>query len=161
MEDWIKRNRFYILLAGLAIVYIALSNRYDGSFANLQVATIEHNEGSFEVWENSMHGAHIDEDNILKCDLFYEANERHNAITQFNYVISQIGRVHLKESIEPRFLNRNERYFVCRGEEWSIIVSYNRIGRTSFGAPLHVVSLEYAKTDDYDWGYLTRRVNGK
>lgn len=156
-----KDIKGYALLAGIFILGFFVIARYDGSLGNLQRTTMRYKEQSKEVAEMCMLNAEVDTSDygVVRYEKFYEQNQRADAEAMFDFIISQIGEVHIGKSVKPRFIKRNERYFVCYGERHSIIVTYERIGRSEFGPPYYFVTLEYAETDCYDWEYLTWRIN--
>lgn len=151
----------YILLAGILAIGVFIIGRYDGNLGNLQRTTMHYNEHSKKVAKICMGGEKADKSDygIVRYEKFYERNQKSDAKAMFNFIISQIGEVHIGKSVKPRFIKRSERYFVCYGENTSIVVSYERFGRSEFGPPFYLVTLEYAETDYYDWEYLTWRIN--
>lgn len=74
------------------------------------------------------------------------------ALEVFRDIIETIGEYHAGGKVNADYGYRDEMYFVCYGEEQSIIVTYREYKKFTS------ISIQYADTEKYDWDYLSSRI---
>ena len=67
--------------------------------------------------------------------------------------------MHIQDKIKVKYDHSSEKYFVCYGEEMSIIISYKKYDVSDGDFTVYAVTMQYVDTDSYDWGYLDSRIN--
>lgn len=74
------------------------------------------------------------------------------ALDVFRNIIEKIGKHHAGGKVKTNYSHRDEMYFVCYGEEQSIIATFREHEK------FYAISIQYVDTEKYDWDYLSSRI---
>lgn len=157
--DWIKNQGIYYLLMIIAFGSTCVGTIGSGNGGNYQDVRMKANFRSHEVAKVCMPDAETDreEEGIVSYVATFE--ERDVAEDKFIQIIRKIEEVHVREKIKAKYSNASEKYFVCYGDEMSIIVTFRKYAISKHDFTFYSVRMEYVDTDTYDWEYLDRRIN--
>lgn len=124
-----------------------------GDGANYQDARMRINEYSYVVAQVCMPQVKPDYKPYGVVVFSHDFKNERDANGMFYHIIDKISEHHTNGRLKAKYGNRQEKFFVCYGESRSIIVTCVRMK-----ASLYSVSIEYAKTESYDWDYLSNRI---
>ena len=157
--DWIKNQGIYYLLIIIAFGSTCVGTIGTGNGGNYQDVKMTANFKSHEVAKLCLPNAepNTEEQGIVRYTDTYE--ERDAAEQKFMQIIDKIGDVHVQDKIKVKYNRTSEKYFVCYGDEMSIIVSYRKYDISYNDFTFYAVTMQYVDTESYDWGYLDSRIN--
>lgn len=157
--DWIKNQGIYYLLMIIAFGSTCVGTIRGGKGGNYQDVKMTANFKSHVVAKVCLPNAeaNTEEPGIVRYTDTFE--ERNAAEDKFMQIIDKIGELHVQDKIKVKYDHSSEKYFVCYGDEMSIIVSYKKYDVSYGDFTFYAVTIQYVDTDSYDWGYLDSRIN--
>ena len=157
--DWIKNQGIYYVLMIIAFGSTCVGTIGSGNGGNYQDVKMTANFNSQEVAKRCLPDAEPNTEELGVVRYTDTFEERNAAEEKFKQIIDMIGEVHVQDKIRVKYNQASEKYFVCYGDEMSIIVSYRKYDVSYGDLTFYAVSMQYVDTESYDWGYMDSLIN--
>ena len=156
IEEWSLSILWIVMLGVSAFLFCVRSVDDGGHGTNYQECKLEKHMDSHHIAETYMQGARpfpTKEGGTHYIKVFSNEEE---SLKLFNTLAKEITSYHSKGNFSNKYGRKSERYFVCYGEEKSIIVSHTH--QKHRDKDKYIVEVYYTDTTLFDWDYLSSRI---